>query len=106
MKFVADPTQRSRSPGAVRGALLVCGTVLLLSTFAGCASVIEKLPVEVGGLPADAPQRQEAPIAYPAVHDMPPPRSNAVLTEDEQKKAAAALAAARDQQAKQAAAKD
>jgi hypothetical protein len=80
--------------------------LLLLGLLAGCSSTIEKLPAAVGGLPADAPERTETPVAYPAVHDMPPPRSNAVLSADEQKKAAADLAAARDRQAKRAAAKD
>ena len=31
------------------------------------------------GLPANAPERPAEPLAYPAVHDMPPPRTTAVL---------------------------
>jgi len=54
-------------------------------------------------MPADTPQPSAAPVAYPAVHDMPPPRQNAVLTEAEQKAAEAELAALRARQAQQVA---
>jgi NADH dehydrogenase/NADH:ubiquinone oxidoreductase subunit G len=38
----------------------------------GCsaASVIDSLPTEVGGLPANAPKRPDNPANYPAVHDV------------------------------------
>ena len=68
-----------------------------------CASTVADLPQEVGGLPAGTPERPATPSAYPAVHDMPPPRPNTVLTAEERKKAEAELAALRDRQAKQAA---
>jgi hypothetical protein len=54
----------------------------------------------VGGLPAGTPERPSAPAAYPAVHDMPPPRNDTVLTDAEQKKIQNDLNAARDQQTK------
>jgi len=54
-------------------------------------------------MPANTPQPSAAPVAYPAVHDMPPPRQNAVLTDAEQKQAEAELAALRARQAKQVA---
>jgi hypothetical protein len=59
----------------------------------------------MGGLPAGAPPRPDVAPAYPAVHDMPPPRSAAVLTEEERKKVEAELAAMRAEQARRAAAK-
>ena len=38
------------------------------------------------------PERPATPPAYPAVHDMPPPRYCVVLTEEEKKKVEAQLA--------------
>ncbi|HEX5509271.1 MAG TPA: hypothetical protein VFX37_12275 [Pseudolabrys sp.] len=57
----------------------------LLGALGGCtaAAIEDKLPSSVG-LPADAPARPATPYEYPAVHDMPPPRSDTPLTEDEQ----------------------
>jgi hypothetical protein len=69
-----------------------------------CASTVADVPPEVGGLPAGTPQRPAQPGVYPAVHDMPPPRPNTVLTEEERKKAEAELKALRERQEKQAAA--
>lgn len=83
-------------------AVPVAGVLLLAAALGACSSTLSELPAAVGGLPAGTPERQATPVGYPAVHDMPPPRANTVLTEDEQKKAAADLAAARDQQAKRA----
>jgi hypothetical protein len=60
------------------------------------------IPTAVGGLPQDAPERPTAAPAYPAVHDMPPPRNSAVLTEEEKKRVEAELAVMRAQQAKRA----
>jgi hypothetical protein len=70
---------------------------------ASCSSVLSELPTQAGGLPEGTPQRAANAPAYPAVHDMPPPRANAVLTEDEKKRVEAELAAMREQQAKRAA---
>jgi hypothetical protein len=50
----------------------------------------------LGGLPTDTPERPATQLAYPAVHDMPPPRAKAVLTDDELKRAEQDLIAARD----------
>jgi hypothetical protein len=71
---------------------------------AGCASTFGDLPTQVGGLPAGTPERPTAPAAYPAVHDFPPPRQNAVLTDEERKRTEAELAALRASQEKQASA--
>ena len=44
----------------------------------GCAPgpMIDRLPADVGGLPAGAPARPATPYQYPAVHDMPPARAD------------------------------
>jgi hypothetical protein len=76
----------------------------LTAALGACASTVADMPPEAGGLPAGTPQRPAQPGVYPAVHDMPPPRPNTVLTEEERKKAEADLKALREQQEKQAAA--
>jgi hypothetical protein len=69
----------------------------------GCSTVLSEIPSQMGGLPAGAPARPAAGApAYPAVHDMPPPRSAVVLSEEERKKVEAELAAMRAEQAKKA----
>jgi hypothetical protein len=50
------------------------------------------------GLPANAPGRPAQQLPFPAVHDMPPPRSNSMLTEVEQQKMEDDLVAARTRQ--------
>ena len=69
---------------------------------AGCAKTFEDMPIQLGGLPAGTPEGPAVTAAYPAVHDMPPPRPNTVLSADEQKKAEAELKALRARQEKQA----
>lgn len=53
---------------------------------AGCspASLMERLPSEVGGLPSGTPAAASTPYRYPAVHDTPPPRAAAPLTDEQQ----------------------
>src|SRR5258706_16077457 len=81
---------RQRQP--VIGLALVCaGSIVLVS----CSTVVSEMPTQVGGLPAGAPQRPPAAPEYPAVHEMPPPRTPAGLTEEEKKKVEAGLAAMR-----------
>jgi hypothetical protein len=69
----------------------------------GCASISEKF-AETGsqmpaiGLPAGAPERPAAQAAYPAVHDIPPPRNSVTLTDTEAAQLQADLVTARDQQ--------
>jgi hypothetical protein len=90
---------RSRLPllrRALAAAALVAGTVIL----AGCGSMIaDHLPSAAGGLPEATPQRPATPAAYPAVHDMPPPRATTVLTETEQRKLEDDLVATRNRAA-------
>jgi len=91
------PHQRPRV--RVVGLAMAAGLAIGL---AACSSVVGDLPSQLGGLPAGTPERPAAPPAYPAVHDMPPPRTNTVLSEDERKRVEADLIAARERQAKQA----
>jgi len=66
----------------------------------GCASsVADRVPTAIGGLPEGTPPRPETPSAYPAVHDMPPPREEAVLTSEQQKQVEDELIAARNRAA-------
>jgi hypothetical protein len=81
------------------GLVLVCaGSLFLVS----CSTVLSEMPTQVGGLPAGTPERPAVAPEYPAVHEMPPPRTTAVLTEEEKKKVEAELAAMRAAQAKRA----
>ncbi len=74
-------------------ALLFAGGVIMT----GCASnVADRMPAAIGGLPEAAPPRPQAPYEYPAVHDMPPPRSETVLTAEQQKQVEDELVAARN----------
>ncbi len=93
-EFVAAPAKAGR----------IVLALALLVVLAGCSSTFADLPAQLGGLPAGTPERSAAPAAYPAVHDMPPPRPNTVLTAEQQKQAEAELAALRARQAQQAAA--
>jgi hypothetical protein len=88
---------RKRQP--LIGLALVCaGSFFLVS----CSTVLSEMPTQVGGLPAGTPQRPAVAPEYPAVHEMPPPRTAAVLTEEEKKKVEAELAAMRSEQARRA----
>jgi hypothetical protein len=85
----------------MRLALVCAGSIVL----AACSTVLSEMPTQVGGLPAGTPQRPAVAPDYPAVHEMPPPRTAAVLTEEEKKKVEAELAAMRAEQARRAKAK-
>ena len=98
----APNRQRHRNWRLLAAVALACAVSF---TFGACSTVFSELPASMGGLPANAPARPADPPAYPAVHDMPPPRSAAVLSEEERKKVEAELAAMRAEQAKKAAAK-
>jgi hypothetical protein len=63
---------------------LVAGVVLT-----GCTSTLASLPWI--GEPSGVPERPETPAAYPAVHDMPPPRDSKPLSEAERKELEAEL---------------
>jgi hypothetical protein len=71
--------------------LAACAAVALLSAgLGGCASMSENMSRSMStlpgvGLPANAPERPAETLAFPAVHDMPPRRTTAVLTAEEQR---------------------
>lgn len=69
----------------------------------GCASISQKFAETASqapeiGLSPNAPARPAQQMAYPAVHDIPPPRTATVLTDVEQQKLETDLVAARNQQ--------
>jgi len=69
----------------------------------GCASMSQKFAETASQLPEvglspNAPARPAQQMAYPAVYDVPPPRTAAMLTDVEQHKIETDLVAARDQQ--------
>ena len=79
---------------------LIVAALGLATAISGCAaeSTFDRLPPEMGGMPANAPARPTTPYQYPAVHDMPPPRSTQPLTEEEQFRLEKELQAARARQ--------
>ena len=82
--------------------LWVAVALSLAATLASCSPgpMIDRLPNDLGGLPADAPKRSAAPPPYPAVHDLPSTRSgsSSALSDSEQLKLEKDLAAARSRQ--------
>ena len=81
-----------------RGRAATAFTVVLLMALAaaGCSTAqIDAIPKELGGLPESAPRRADNPPNYPAVHDVPPARSKALMDPDEQKRLEADLVATR-----------
>jgi hypothetical protein len=76
--------------------------VALGLALSGCGSISEKFAETASqapkiGLPGNAPARPTQ-MDYPAVHDVPPPRTATVLTDVEQQKLESDLLAARKQQ--------
>jgi hypothetical protein len=86
---MVDNANRRTSTGAA--------LVLLALLLGGCATSIADMPLV--GVPSDAPARPKEASAYPAVHDLPPDRQQAVLDTAEQAKIEKELMAARDRQA-------
>jgi hypothetical protein len=92
-----------------RGLVLALAGALMLSSCANTTNMTDmgsklgnELPTAMGGMPAAAPERPETQPAFPAVHDMPPPRNTKVMTEEEKKRVEAELAVMREQQARRA----
>jgi hypothetical protein len=79
-------------------AALFAGAGVLGGCSAG-SSIADHVPTALGGLPEGTPQRPKTTTAYPAVHDMPPPRATTILTDAEQTKLESDLAAARNRAA-------
>jgi hypothetical protein len=80
--------RRSMTPVFLFGA----GAVVALT---GCSAgpLIDRVPTELGGLPANTPQRNQTPPPFPAVHDIPPSRPDPTLSDEEQLKLEKELAA-------------
>ena len=88
---------RSRSGRTWLGRVLAAfGLLATAVALAGCGATIgDYAPTAIGGLPEGTPKRPTQSSAYPAVHDMPPPRATQVLTDAERNKLEGDLAAAR-----------
>ena len=96
----------SRSQRPVPRHALAAALIAVAVILAGCSAgstVADHLPTALGGLPDGTPQRPGTSGAYPAVHDMPPPRATTVLTDAETKKLESDLVAARNRAAEAAA---
>lgn len=78
-----------------RSAWFAAAAILSLAA-GGCASTVANVPVV--GLPANTPARPDTPGEFLPVHDLPPPRQDAVLDAQQQEKVEKDLAAARDRQ--------
>ena len=78
---MASGLRLRRVARAFAAAALFTSAVML----GGCSSTIDHIPTAIGGLPEGVPARPAEPPPYPAVHDMPPPRSSTPLTEAEKK---------------------
>jgi hypothetical protein len=70
------------------------------ASLTGCSAgpLGEDLPQSLGGLPAGTPAPPAQPYQYPAVHDMPPPRSTEPMSEEQQYRLEKELNALRDRQ--------
>ena len=86
-----------RARAAIVAALLLAAGALIGSCATG--TVADHAPATVGSLPEGAPARPSNPYSFPAVHDMPPPRDEKVLTVEEQRKVEEELVAARNRSA-------
>ena len=83
-----------------RRALVAAGLIAAAVALADCGSTIaDRMPTAAGGLPEGSPQRPTTPAAYPAVHDMPPPRATQVLSDADAQKLENDLKATRDRAA-------
>lgn len=74
------------------------GVAVALLLLAGCSSdgLVDSIPSNMGGLPQGAPARPASPQSFPAVHDLPPARSNTTLSDSEQDKLGRELQVLRD----------
>jgi hypothetical protein len=87
-----------RTIGASLLAAFAVATSLTGCSAGPLSDSLKQMPESLGGLPPDAPKTPAMPYQYPAVHDMPPPRSDEPLSEDRQWQLEKELSAARDHQ--------
>jgi hypothetical protein len=88
---------------ALMGQILAAATVGIATALGSCSTntVIDSLPAGVAE-PANAPVRPVSDTyQYPAVHDMPPPRPDQLMTDEQEAKMEQDLANIRDRQEKQ-----
>ena len=86
---------------AIAAALAIAGAAVL----SGCSvshTIIDAMPASVGGLPEGTPERPATPTPYPAVHSMPPSRTDTPLSEAEKKRLREELIATRERNAREA----
>jgi hypothetical protein len=88
----------SRAPRFAAMMVLMAGALAVAGCTTG-STMGDHIPTALGGLPDATPQRPATPAAYPAVHDLPPPRRDTVLSGTEQQKLEAELTAARNRAA-------
>ena len=87
----------------LRFAAPVVAAIVVAAGLSGCGAISSKFS-EAGsqmpgiGLPAGAPERTAERAAFPAVHDLPPPRNSVTLTSIERAEAEKQLLAARNEQ--------
>lgn len=86
----------SRGSKGVLRAAAGAAAFALAAALGGCGAMVADLPLV--GLPEGAPARPADPGAFPAVHDMPPPRGEEPLDAAEQARIERELTAARDRQ--------
>src|SRR6266511_4134641 len=87
-------TSRSRSHWPVIRCAFAVALFAAAGFLGGCSAgstVADHLPTALGGLPEGTPQRSNTTSAYPAVHDMPPPRPTTVSTNAERQSSRAIL---------------
>lgn len=84
--------------GLTKGLRRACMGALIAATsaLAGCGAMVADMPLV--GLPAGVPARPAAPGAFPAVHDMPAARDQALMDATERDRIERELTAARERQ--------
>ena len=98
LNFAIQPSRIVLRRSELRSLAAVVLIALSLGACSSVAPALSSLPKEMGGLPENTPARPASQLAYPAVHDMPPPREAAVMTPEQVKATEAELTAVRDGQ--------
>ena len=83
---------------AVAASLTGCSAGPLGDASSQLSEQLKSMPESLGGLPPDVPKGPAIPYQYPAVHDMPPPRSTEPMSEEQQYRLEKELNALRDRQ--------
>src|SRR6516225_10967313 len=94
MRVVTRPGREQAA--RVSAVLWLLAAAGLLSACSSSSRIGDSLPPSLGGLPQNIPERPAVQPAYPAVHDMPPPRGDTTLSEAEKKNLKDDLIASRE----------